>query len=315
MAILMNTEARIFVAGHKGMVGSAIVRKLNKEGYSCIIGKTINELDLTQQAAVNTFFEQMKPDYVFLAAAKVGGIWANHSYPADFLYTNLAIQTNVIKAAHDNKVKKLLFLGSSCIYPKICPQPILEEYLLTGPLEPTNEAYAVAKIAGLKMCQFYKRQYGESFISVMPTNLYGPNDTFDLATSHVIPALIRKFHEAKTRNIPSVEVWGTGKPRREFLHVDDLAEACFFLMNHYEGDDHMNVGTGKDTTIAELATAIKNITGYQGKIIFNPDKPDGSPQKLLDTKKVNALGWKPRISLMDGLLDTYHWYVSSKSGY
>jgi len=311
----MNTEARIFVAGHKGMVGSAIVRKLNKEGYSCIIGKTINELDLTQQAAVNTFFEQMKPDYVFLAAAKVGGIWANHSYPADFLYTNLAIQTNVIKAAHDNKVKKLLFLGSSCIYPKICPQPILEEYLLTGPLEPTNEAYAVAKIAGLKMCQFYKRQYGESFISVMPTNLYGPNDTFDLATSHVIPALIRKFHEAKTRNIPSVEVWGTGKPRREFLHVDDLAEACFFLMNHYEGDDHMNVGTGKDTTIAELATAIKNITGYQGKIIFNPDKPDGSPQKLLDTKKVNALGWKPRISLMDGLLDTYHWYVSSKSGY
>jgi GDP-L-fucose synthase len=297
------------------MVGSAIVRKLNKEGYSCIIGKTINELDLTQQAAVNTFFEQMKPDYVFLAAAKVGGIWANHSYPADFLYTNLAIQTNVIKAAHDNKVKKLLFLGSSCIYPKICPQPILEEYLLTGPLEPTNEAYAVAKIAGLKMCQFYKMQYGESFISVMPTNLYGPNDTFDLATSHVIPALIRKFHEAKTRNIPSVEVWGTGKPRREFLHVDDLAEACFFLMNHYEGDDHMNVGTGKDTTIAELATAIKNITGYQGKIIFNPDKPDGSPQKLLDTKKVNALGWKPRISLMDGLLDTYHWYVSSKSGY
>ncbi len=310
----VDKEETIFVAGHKGMVGSAIVRKLKSQGYQKVMGKTIQELDLTDQTAVQAFFSHETPEYVFLAAAKVGGILANNTAPADFIYTNLAIQTNVIKAAHDHKVKKLLFLGSSCIYPKHCPQPIREEFLLTGSLEPTNEAYAIAKITGLKMCQYYQRQYGDRFISVMPTNLYGPNDNFDLTASHVIPALIRKFHEAKTQNNPYIEVWGTGTPRREFLHVDDLADACIFLMNRYEGDIHVNVGMGEDITIGNLAAIIKETVGYQGEITFNPDKPDGTPQKLLDTNRINSMGWKPTISLKNGLRKTYQWYIEHEVG-
>ncbi len=300
------------MAGHTGLVGSAIVRKLREQGYRHIITRTSQECDLTNQALTNRLFEQEKPEFVFLAAAKVGGIQANHTYPADFIYINLAIETNVIKAAHDQRVKKLLFLGSSCIYPKECPQPIKEEYLLTGPLEPTNEAYAIAKIAGLKMCQFFRKQYGNNFISAMPTNLYGPNDNYDLETSHVLPALIRKFHEAKVSNSPFVELWGTGTPRREFLYVDDLADALIFLMKNYEDDEHINVGTGEDISILELAEMIKEIVGFRGEITFDRSKPDGTMRKLLDVSKISRLGWKKRITLKDGINECYRNYCRAE---
>ena len=300
------------MAGHTGLVGSAIVRKLREEGYHHIITRTSQECDLTNQALTNRLFEQEKPEFVFLAAAKVGGIQANHTYPADFIYINLAIETNVIKAAHDHKVKKLLFLGSSCIFPKECPQPIKEEYLLTGPLEPTNEAYAIAKIAGLKMCQFFRKQYGNNFISAMPTNLYGPNDNYDLETSHVLPALIRKFHEAKISNAPHVELWGTGTPKREFLFVDDLADALIFLMKNYEDDEHINVGTGEDISILELAEMIKEIVGFRGEITFDRSKPDGTMRKLLDVSKISRLGWKKRITLKDGINECYRNYCRAE---
>lgn len=307
----MHKEAKIYVAGHRGLVGSAILRKLRAEGYSNIVTRTHQELDLTNQQAVYQFFEVERPEYVFLAAAKVGGILANSTYPADFIRENLLIQTNVIDAAYRYGVKKLLFLGSSCIYPKFAPQPIKEEYLLTGALEPTNEPYAVAKIAGIKMCQAYNKQYGTNFISVMPTNLYGPGDNFDLETSHVLPALIRKFHEAKVTGAPYVVVWGSGTPRREFLHVDDLADACVFLMNNYDSSEIINIGVGEDLTIAELAQLIKKIVGYKGEIVFDRTKPDGTPRKLLDVSKLFNLGWRPRIRLEDGIRSTYEWFVQN----
>lgn len=306
----MEKHSKIYVAGHRGLVGSAIVRNLKEKGYENIIGRTHKELDLMNQEEVREFFKKEKPDYVFLAAAKVGGINANNSYPADFAYENLIIQCNVIKACHDFKVKKLMFLGSSCIYPKNCSQPIKEEYLLSGYLEPTNEAYAIAKIAGLKMCQYYNKQYGTNYISVMPTNLYGPNDNYDLENSHVLPALLRKFHEAKINNMPQVEIWGTGTPLREFLHVDDMADACIFLMESYEGNEFFNVGTGKELTINELAEMIKGIVGYEGEIVFNTSKPDGTPRKLLDVSKLNKLGWQYKIRLEEGIKATYEKYAS-----
>jgi GDP-L-fucose synthase len=305
---LMNKDSKIYVAGHRGLVGSAIMRKLQQEGYTNIITRTHKELDLTNQAQTQDFFEKEKPEYVFLAAAKVGGIHANNTYPADFAYINIMIESNVIKASYDYGVKKLLFLGSSCIYPKLCPQPIKEEYLLTGSLEKTNEAYAIAKIAGLKMCQYFNRQYGTNYISVMPTNLYGPNDNFDLETSHVLPALIRKFHEAKINNKPYVEVWGTGTPRREFLYVDDLADAVVYLMNNYNENEPLNIGTGKDITIKELAELIKEIVGYEGEIKFDTTKPDGTPRKLLDVSRLHATGWKHKIELREGIQSTYEWF-------
>ena len=298
---MMQKDSKIYVAGHRGMVGSAIVRNLQAKGFSNIITRTSAELDLRNQQFVNAFFETEKPDYVFLAAAKVGGIVANNVYRGQFIYENLMIQSNVIHAAYSNDVKKLLFLGSSCIYPKLCEQPINESYLLNGYLEQTNEPYAIAKIAGLKMAESYKRQYGCNFISAMPTNLYGPNDNYDLNNSHVLPALIRKFYEAKINNTPVVEIWGTGTPKREFLHVDDLAEACFFLMENYNGDGHVNVGTGVDVTIGELAEKIKEVIGYSGQLIFNTDKPDGTPRKLLDVGFINGLGWKHTIDLDLGI--------------
>jgi len=307
----MKKDSKIYVAGHKGLVGSAIVRNLQSKGYTNIITRTHKELDLTDQKAVMKFFDEERPEYVFLAAAKVGGIYANNTYPADFIYENLMIECNVIKAAHDFKVKKLLFLGSSCIYPKMAPQPIKEEYLLSGYLEPTNEAYAIAKIAGLKMCQFFKRQYGDNFISCMPTNLYGPNDNFDLQNSHVLAALIRKFHEAKIQNKPHVEVWGTGTPRREFLYVDDMADACVFLMENYDGEETINIGTGEDLTIRELAEIIREIVGYEGEIIFDKTKPDGTPRKLLDVSKLKDLGWQYKIKLKEGIKLTYKWYINN----
>jgi GDP-L-fucose synthase len=297
----MQKDSKIFVAGHRGMVGSAIVRNLAAKGFSNIITRTSAELDLRNQQSVNTFFEEQKPDFVFLAAAKVGGIVANNVYRGQFIYENLMIQSNVIHAAYSNGVKKLLFLGSSCIYPKMCEQPIKESYLLNGYLEQTNEPYAIAKIAGLKMAESYKRQYGCNFISAMPTNLYGPNDNYDLNNSHVLPALIRKFYEAKMNNTPVVEIWGTGTPKREFLHVEDLAEACFFLMENYDGEGHVNVGTGVDVTIGELAHKIKEVIGYEGQLIFNTDKPDGTPRKLLDVSLINSLGWKHTIDLDKGI--------------
>jgi len=303
--IEMNKKSKIYVAGHKGMVGSAILRNLKEKGYDNFVLKSFDELDLTDQRATKDFFEIEKPEYVFLAAAKVGGIYANDTYPAEFIYENLMIQNNVIKASHDFKVKKLMFLGSSCIYPKMCPQPIKEEYLLTGPLEVTNEAYALAKIAGLKMCQFFKREYGDNFISVMPTNLYGPNDNFDLKTSHVLSALIMKFHEAKVGNKAFVEIWGTGNPRREFLYVDDMADACVYLMENYDGPEYVNIGTGEDLTIKELAETIKEVIEYKGELKFDVSKPDGTPRKLLDVTKLNRLGWKYKISLKDGIMRTY----------
>ena len=304
----MNKDSKIYVAGHRGLVGSAIMRKLQQEGYTNIITRTHKELDLTNQAQTQEFFKKEKPEYVFLAAAKVGGIHANNTYPADFAYINTMIESNVIKASYDYGVNKLLFLGSSCIYPKLCPQPIKEEYLLTGPLEKTNEAYAIAKIAGLKMCQYFNRQYGTNYISVMPTNLYGPNDNFDLETSHAFAALLRKFHEAKINNKPYVEVWGTGTPRREFLHVDDLADAVVYLMNNYDENEPLNIGTGKDVTIKELAELIKEVVGYEGEIKFDTTKPDGTPRKLLDVSRLHNAGWEHKITLREGIENTYEWF-------
>jgi GDP-L-fucose synthase len=289
------------------MVGAALLRALHAQGYEKVIVRSKSELDLRDPRQVADFFADQQPEYVFLAAAKVGGILANHSYPADFLYDNLAIQTNVIHQAHVHGVRKFLFLGSSCIYPRDCPQPIKEEYLLTGPLEPTNEWYAIAKIAGIKMCQAYRRQYGSNFIATMPTNLYGPYDNFDLETSHVLAALIRKFHEAKETGKPPV-LWGSGRPRREFLHVDDCAEACLFLMEHYSGDMSVNVGAGTDIPIADLAQLIAQVVGYDGGIQWDASKPDGTPRKLLDCSRLAALGWKSRIELTQGLTETYAWY-------
>ena len=307
----MNLGAKIYVARHRGLVGSAIVRNLEEKGYTNIICRTHKELDLTNQEAVRAFFEQERPEYVFLAAAKVGGIHANNTYPADFIYDNLMIQNNIIKAAHDFEVKKLLFLGSTCIYPKMAPQPIKEEYLLTGALEETNEAYAVAKIAGLEMCKFFKRQYGDNFISCMPTNLYGPNDNFDLKNSHVLPALIRKFHEAKINNSEVVEVWGTGTPLREFLYVDDMADACVFLMENYDGEQHVNIGTGEEVSIRELAETVKEVVGFEGELVFNTDMPDGTPRKLTTVDKLHGLGWKHKVSLNEGIKLAYDWFLEN----
>lgn len=301
----MNKAAKIYVAGHRGMVGSAIVRQLKNNGFTDILVRTSKELDLTNQQAVNQFFETEKPDYVFLAAAKVGGIHANNVYRADFLYQNLMIEANIIHAAYINKVTKLLFLGSSCIYPKMAPQPLKEEYLLTGFLEPTNEPYAIAKIAGIKLCESYKRQYNCNFISAMPTNLYGPNDNYDLNNSHVLPALIRKFHTAKTQNQAQVEIWGTGAPLREFLHVDDLAEACLFLMDNYNDELFVNVGSGTDISIKDLALLVKKIVGYEGELVFDTSKPDGTPRKLMDVSRINHLGWQHKISLEEGINKVY----------
>ena len=301
----MQKNSKIYVAGHRGLVGSAIVRKLQKEGFSNLLLRTSSEVDLRNQEAVKEFFEAEKPEYVFMAAAKVGGINANNVYPADFIYDNLCIQNNVIHESYRNGVKKLLFLGSSCIYPKNAEQPIKEEYLLSGYLEPTNDAYAIAKIAGIKMCQSYHKQYGCNFISAMPTNLYGPGDNYDLKNSHVLPALLRKFHEAKVNNEPTVTVWGTGKPRREFLHADDLAEACLFLMDNYNSPEIINIGVGKDMSIGEMAEMIKTITGYEGEIVFDTSMPDGTFRKLLDVSKLNGLGWEAKIGFEEGVEGTY----------
>jgi len=305
----MEKNSKIYVAGHRGLLGSAIVRKLQSEGYQNLILRTSAQVDLRDQQAVKDFFEKETPEYVFMAAAKVGGINANNTYPAEFLYDNLCIQNNVIHQSYRNHVKKLLFLGSSCIYPKNAPQPIKEEYLLSGYLEPTNEAYAIAKIAGIKMCQFYHKQYGCNFISAMPTNLYGPGDNYDLKNSHVLPALLRKFHEAKENGDATVTVWGTGKPRREFLHSDDLAEACLFLMEHYNDPAIINIGVGKDISIGEMAQMIQKISGFTGELIFDTSMPDGTFQKLLDVSKINALGWTPQISFEEGLKKTYEEYT------
>lgn len=307
----MEKNSKIYVAGHKGLVGSALVRNLEAKGYTNIIGRTFEELNLTIQADVNKFFEEEKPEYVILAAARVGGIHANNTYPAEFIYDNLMIQNNVIKAAHDHGVKKLLFLGSTCIYPKLAPQPIKEDYLLTGALEETNEAYAIAKIAGLEMCKFFKRQYGDNFISCMPTNLYGPNDNFDLQSSHVLPALIRKFHEAKVNNQPTVEVWGTGTPLREFIYVDDMADACIFLMENYDGEQHVNIGTGEEVSIRQLAETVKEVVGFEGELVFNTNMPDGTPRKLTVVDKLHSLGWKHKISLNEGIRLAYNWFLEN----
>jgi GDP-L-fucose synthase len=309
----LEKSSKIYVAGHKGMVGSAICRKLELEGYSNITIRTSKELDLRNQTAVNNFFETEKPEYVFLAAAKVGGIVANNSFRAEFLYDNLCIQNNIIHNAYLHKTKKLLFLGSSCIYPKQCPQPIKEAYILSGYLEPTNEPYAIAKIAGIKMCETYRAQYGCNFISAMPTNLYGPNDNYDLNNSHVLPALISKFHTAKVKNEPSVSVWGSGNPLREFLHVDDMADACLFLMKTYNGEAFVNIGCGKDISIKDLAFLIKNIIGFKGEINFDSSKPDGTMRKLLDVSKMNSLGWKYSIELNNGITNVYEEYKSNLS--
>ena len=305
----MDKGSKIYVAGHTGLVGSAILRKLQAEGYRNLIVRTHRELDLCKQSEVERFFNQEKPEYVFMASAKVGGILANSTYPAEFIYSNLAIQLSVIHSAYLCGVKKLLFLGSSCIYPKVTPQPMKEEHLLTGALEPTNEAYAIAKIAGIKMCQAYNSQYGTNFISVMPTNLYGPGDNFDLQTSHVLPALIRKFHEAKLSE-QSVTIWGTGKPRREFLFVDDCADACYFLMNHYDESEIINVGVGKDISIRELAELTGDVVGYKGDIVYDQGKPDGTLLKRLDVNSINGMGWKATTDLRDGIARTYQWYLT-----
>lgn len=304
----MDKEAKIYVAGYKGLVGSAILRNLEAGGYTNIIKSDKDDFDLQRQEQVEAFFEKEKPEYVFLAAAKVGGIWANKTYPADFIYSNLSIEVNVINAAYTHKVKKLLFLGSSCIYPKMAPQPMKEDHLLTSSLEPTNEAYAIAKIAGLKLCRYYNEQFGTNYISVMPTNLYGPNDNYDLQTSHVLPALIRKFHEAKINGTPYVELWGTGSPKREFLYVDDLADAVVFLMEKYDYNDIgeiINIGVGEDVSIKELAGIIKGISGFEGDLKWDTSKPDGTPRKLLDVSRLHALGWKAKHTLKEGILATY----------
>jgi len=308
----MEKNSRIYVAGHHGLVGSAIVRKLRESGYENLLLKGHEALDLLRQERVERFFEQERPEYVFLAAARVGGIWANSHFPAEFIYNNLVIETNVIHASYLYGVKKLLFLGSSCIYPKHCPQPMGESSLLSGYLEPTNEPYAVAKIAGIKMCQAYNRQYGTRFISVMPTNLYGPGDNFDLKTSHVLPALIRKFHEAKMKGHQSVEVWGTGTPRREFLYVDDLADACLFLINNYEEDDIINVGVGKDQPILQLAEMVGEVVGFEGDLGFDHTKPDGTPLKLLDISRLTALGWQAQTPLREGIRLAYQWFLEQQ---
>ena len=305
----MELNARIFVAGHRGMVGSAIVRKLTELGYTNIITSIRSECNLIDQSEVDNFFNKQKPDYVFLAAAKVGGIKANNEMKADFIYENLMIQSNIIKSSKDYNVRKLVFLGSSCIYPKMSPQPIKEEYLLTGSLEPTNDAYAIAKITGIKMCQSYNEQYGTNFISAMPTNLYGPNDNYDLNNSHVLPAMIRKFHDAKIEGKESVELWGTGTPMREFLYVDDLADACIHLMLNYNESEIVNIGTGQDVSIKELALTISDIIGYKGNINFNSDMPDGTPRKLLDVSKLSGLGWEYKTTLLEGIKKTYNDYV------
>ncbi|MEA1929446.1 MAG: GDP-L-fucose synthase [Patescibacteria group bacterium] len=307
----MLKKSKIFVAGHHGLVGSAIIRLLEKRGYENLVTRTRQELDLLDQKAVARFFKRERPEYVFLAAAKVGGIVANNTYPADFIYQNLVIQNNIIHNAYASGVKKLLFLGSSCIYPRLAKQPMKEEYLMTGPLEPTNAAYAAAKIAGIIMCQSYNRQHGTNYISLMPTNLYGPNDNFDLENSHVLPALIRKFHEAKTGKADKVVLWGSGSPRREFLHVDDLASACLFLMRKYSGSDIVNVGTGEDLSIKKLAEMVKKNVGYHGKIIWDTARPDGTPRKLLDVSKLTALGWQSQIKLPEGIKSAHDWYTKN----
>jgi len=311
----MDKESKIYIAGHRGLVGSALKKKLESKGYINLICRTHSELDLTNQQAVHKFFAEEKPEYVFLAAAKVGGILANSTYPAQFIYENLMIEANIIHSSYKYGVKKLLFLGSSCIYPKFAPQPLKEKYLLTDLLEETNEAYAVAKIAGIRLCKHYNQQYGTNFISVMPTNLYGPNDNFDLETSHVMPALIRKFHEAKINNEPEVIVWGTGKPLREFMHVEDMADACVFLMENYdffEIGEFVNIGIGEDIPISELVEIIKEIVGFEGKIKYDTLKPDGTPRKLMDVTKLNDLGWKAKISLRDGIKATYESYMKTQ---
>lgn len=305
---MLKKDDKIYVAGHRGLVGSAIVRNLEEKGYRNVIGRTHSELDLTNQAAVRAFFEKERPDAVILAAAKVGGIHANETAPADFAYENLQIQCNVIHCCHQYQVKKLLFLGSTCIYPRMAPQPIPEDALLTGPLEETNEAYAIAKIAGLEMCKFYKRQYGDDFISCMPTNLYGPHDNYDLEGSHVMPAMIRKFHEAKQAGAAAVELWGTGSPLREFLYVDDMADACVFLLEQYDGEQHVNIGTGKEVTIRELAETVKKVVGYQGEIVWNKDMPDGTPRKLTNVEKLHELGWTHKVELEEGVALAYQWF-------
>jgi GDP-L-fucose synthase len=311
----MEKSAKIYVAGHRGMVGSAIVRRLQSEGYSSVIVRTSRELDLRNQADVTRFFAEEKPDYVFLAAAKVGGIMANNIYRADFLYENLQIQNNVLHNSYLNGVKKLLFLGSSCIYPKMAPQPLKEEYLLTGPLEYTNEPYAIAKIAGIKLCESYRKQYNCNFISVMPTNLYGPNDNYDLNGSHVLPAMIRKFHEAKSEGKPFVELWGTGSPLREFLHADDLADACVYLMNNYNEEQFVNIGVGEDISIKHLAELIQKTIGYEGELRWNTDKPDGTPRKLMDVSRLHSMGWKHRYSLEEGIQLTYRDFLEKEKEY
>jgi len=306
----LSPDSKIYVAGHRGLVGSAIVRRLHKSGYKNILTRTREELDLTDMKAVASFFERERPEYVFLAAAKVGGIMANSTYPAEFIRDNLLIELSIIDAAYRSGVKRLLFLGSSCIYPKRCPQPMKEEYLMTGPLEPTNSPYAVAKIAGIEMCRAYNRQHGTSFLPVMPTNLYGSRDNFDLETSHVLPALIRKFHEAKVKGEKTVTIWGTGTPRREFLYVDDLADACLFLMEHHEGTELINIGTGKDITIRELAVLMGKVVGFHGDLVFDTSKPDGTPRKLLDVSKLEKIGWKAKVGLEKGIAETYKWYLA-----
>jgi GDP-L-fucose synthase len=308
----MKPDAKIFVAGHRGLVGSAILRRLKNAGFTNLLCRSFRQLDLRDQAAVARFFHRERPDYVFLAAARVGGIRANSIFPAEFIYDNLMIEGNLIHQAHLHGVKKLLFLGSSCIYPKFAPQPMKEEYLLDGKLEPTNEPYAVAKIAGIKMCQAYNRQYGTCFISAMPTNLYGPGDNFDLLDSHVIPALMRRFHLARVAGAPEVAVWGSGNPRREFLYVDDLADACLFLMAHYQESDIINVGVGRDQTIRELAEMMARVTGFTGRLSFDPSQPDGTPRKLLDVSRLTALGWQGKVSLEEGLRRTYRWFRRSR---
>ena len=308
----MERNARVFVAGHRGLVGSALVRRLEAEGYTNLLTATRDQLDLRDQAAVNHWFRANRPEFVFLVAGTVGGILANQSRPAEFIYDNLLIHATVVEAAHLYNTTKLLYLGSSCIYPRDCPQPIKEEYLLTGALEPTNEAYAIAKIAGIKLCQHFRTQYGCNFISAMPTNLYGMNDNFDLTSSHVLPALIRKFHDAKERGERDVTIWGTGMARREFLHVDDLADACLFLMRHYDVSQHINVGTGEDLTIGELAGLVRDLVCPGANLIFDRSKPDGSPRKLLDVSKLHAMGWRHKIRLVDGIESTYRWFVSQQ---
>jgi GDP-L-fucose synthase len=310
---MMNPHSRIYVAGHRGLVGSAIWRELQRQGFTNLIGRTRQEVNLLDAAAGQKFFAETKPEFVFIAAAKVGGIHANDMQPATFLYENLQIQNNLIHAAWQAGARKILFLGSSCIYPKLAPQPLTEESLLTGPLEPTNQWYAVAKIAGLKLCQAYRRQYGCDFISAMPTNLYGPNDNYDLQTSHVLPALIRKFHDAKTNGAPTVTCWGTGTPLREFLYADDLASACVFLMRHYSEEQFINVGSGSEITIRELSELVKRIVGFSGDIVWDKSKPDGTPRKLMDSSRLFALGWKPRVDLETGIRLTYEYFIARQS--